>query len=95
MLMLVTNSLLQVKRNRRDSLLIASDMLSYAVHGIGKTELMYKVGLSSAQLNRYMPSLIRSELLEMRNHRSRPIYVTTAKGRNFLATFNALSELIG
>jgi predicted transcriptional regulator len=92
--MLARNSFAQVRRNRRDSLLIASDMLSYAVGGIGKTELMSKVGLSSAQLNRYMPSLIRSELLEIRNHQRKPMYKTTAKGKNFLATLNTLIELL-
>ena len=86
----------EMRRNRRDSIVIASDMLSYAVEGVGKTQLMYKAGLSSAQLNKYMPALVRSELIETQhNHRRRLVYKTTLKGKNFLETFSALAKLIG
>jgi predicted transcriptional regulator len=55
---------------------------------------MYKVGLSSAQLEKYIPVLVRSELLEIENHRSKPVYVTTHKGKNFLDVFERLVRLL-
>jgi predicted transcriptional regulator len=85
---------LQAKGNRRDKLVIISAMLSHAVKGVCKTELMYKVGLSSAQLERYIPVLVRSELLEISNHSKKPVYRTTGKGRSFLDVFDTLVKLL-
>jgi predicted transcriptional regulator len=69
-------------------------MLSCAARGVGKTELMYKVGLSSAQLDKYIPALVRSELLEVSNHKKRALYKTTDKGRSFLDIFDTLIKLL-
>ncbi len=85
---------MQARGNRRDRLVILSAMLSYAARGVCKTELMYKVGLSSAQLDRYIPVLVRSELLEVFNHSKKAVYRTTDKGRSFLDTFDTLVRLL-
>jgi predicted transcriptional regulator len=85
---------LQARGNRRDKLVIISVMLSHAAKGVCKTELMYKVGLSSAQLERYIPVLVRSELLEISNHSKKPVYMTTDKGRSFLDIFDNLVKLL-
>ncbi|MGB8779278.1 MAG: winged helix-turn-helix domain-containing protein [Candidatus Bathyarchaeia archaeon] len=92
--MLTHSPILQVRGNRRDRLVIISVMLSYAAKGVGKTELMYKVGLSSAQLDKYIPVLVRSELLEVSNHTKRALYKTTNKGRSFLNIFDTLVRLL-
>jgi predicted transcriptional regulator len=92
--MLTQSPFLQLRGNRRDKLLIMSVMLSYAAKGVGKTELMYKVGLSSAQLDKYIPALVRSELLEVSNHKKRALYKTTDKGRSFLDIFDTLVKLL-
>jgi predicted transcriptional regulator len=85
---------MQARGNRRDRLVILSAMLSHAAKGVCKTELMYKVGLSSAQLDRYIPVLVRSELLEVSNHSKKAVYRTTDKGRSFLDTYNTLVRLL-
>jgi predicted transcriptional regulator len=85
---------LQARGNRRDKLVIISTMLSYAAKGVCKTELMYRVGLSSAQLERYIPVLVRSELLEISNHSKKSVYTTTDKGRSFLDIFDNLVKLL-
>lgn len=85
----------QFKGNRRDQFFIISDILSFAITGVKKTELMYKAGLSSAQLQKYVRLLFRSELLELSNRKKRIIYVTTAKGKYFLETFVELARLLG
>jgi predicted transcriptional regulator len=92
--MFCRNLLPQFKANRRDQFIIISDILSFAINGIKKTELMYKAGLSSAQLHKYMRLLFSSKLLELSNHKKRTIYVTTAKGKNFLETFGELAKLL-
>ena len=92
--MLDQRLLLEARGNRRDRLVILSAMLSYAVKGVHKTELMYKVGLSSAQLDRYIPVLVRSELIEVCNHTKKAVYRTTEKGRSFLGIFDNLVRLL-
>jgi len=92
--MLSNCALTLMKGSRRDKLVLISDMLQHAAKGVCKTELMYKVGLSSAQLEKYIPVLVRSELLEIENHHSKPVYVTTHKGKNFLDVFERLVRLL-
>jgi predicted transcriptional regulator len=79
---------------QKGQLVIISVILSYAAKGVGKTELMYKVGLSSAQLDKYIPSLVRLELLEVSNHTKRALYKTTNKSRSFLDIFDTLVKLL-
>ena len=69
-------------------------MLSYAAKGMCKTELMYKVGLSSAQVDRYIPVLVKSELLEVFKNSKKAIYRTTDKGRSFVDIFDTLVSLL-
>jgi len=92
--MLTQSPLFQLRGNRRDKFVIMSVMLSCASKGVGKTELMYKVGLSSAQLDKYIPALVKSDLLEVSNHTKRARYKTTEKGRSFLDIFGTLVKLL-
>jgi len=92
--MFTRSSFLQATSRRRDSVLIVSDILSCAAKGAGKCEIMYKVGLSSAQVNRYLFLLLKSELLVVSDNDRRSIYKTTAKGKSFLETFDALTKLL-
>jgi predicted transcriptional regulator len=81
-------------RFRRDSFIIISDILLLAISGMRKTELMCKAGLSSEQLNKYLPKLSKSELLETSRKRRRIVYTTTEKGKNFLQAFEELAKLL-
>jgi len=91
---MLTNCALTLKGNRRDRLVLISDMLNYAAKGVYKTELMYRVGLSSAQLEKYIPVLVRSNLLEIQNHSKKAVYKTTEKGKSFLVIFQGLVKLL-
>ena len=51
---------------RRDRFSIYSDMLTCAIGGTRKTEIMRRVGLSSLQLYKYMDALTRFGLLDVR-----------------------------
>jgi predicted transcriptional regulator len=84
-----------LENNRRDRILILSDILSNANHGIGISELICRVGLSSTQTNKYMPLLLKSQLLETSVEKSRLLYKTTDKGKRFLEKTETLRKLIG
>ena len=92
--MLDKDSFLQAKGNRRDRLVLLSVMLSRADKGVCKTELMYKVGLTSAQADMYIPVLVRSELLQVFNHRKKAVYRTTEKGKSFVDMLGTLFKLL-
>jgi predicted transcriptional regulator len=94
MVMLTYSQFVQLRGVRRDKLVIMSVILSYATKGLGKTELMYKVGLSSAQLEKYIPALVKSGLLEVSSHANRAFYKTTDKGRSFVDVFDTLVGLL-
>jgi predicted transcriptional regulator len=83
----------QEKRNRRDHTLIVSNVLSCAIRGIGKTELMFKAGLNSSQIDKYLSELLNSELLEMYLEKKKPHYKTTGKGKIFLQKISTLRKL--
>jgi len=84
----------QTNGNRRDRIVLFSAMLSRADKGVNKTELMYKVGLSSLQFDRYIPILVGCGLLEVLNHRKRAVYMTTEKGRRFVDKYGILIKLL-
>lgn len=55
---------------------------------------MYKVGLSSAQLNKYLILLLKSELLVASNGDKKSVYKTSDKGKSFLEAFETLTKLL-
>jgi predicted transcriptional regulator len=69
-------------------------MLSRADKGVCKTELMYKVGLTSAQADKYIPVLVRSDLLQVFNHTKKAVYRTTEKGKSFVDRLGTLFRLL-
>jgi predicted transcriptional regulator len=85
---------LQAKIYRRDHILIVSDMLSCAIEGIRRNDLMLRAKLSSAQINKYMPLLIESELMEICSNKERLTYKTTIKGKSFLEKSGKLLRLL-
>jgi predicted transcriptional regulator len=92
--MLGKHFILKANGNRRDRLVLLSAMLSRADKGVCKTELMYKVGLTSAQADKYIPVLVRSDLLQVFNHRKKPVYRTTEKGKSFVDMLGTLFRLL-
>jgi len=89
--MMQKGSFSQTKGNR-DRFSIFSDMLTCAIGGIRKTEIMCRVGLSSLQLHKYMDVLTRYGLLDVQILKKTATYRTTPKGKSFLEAFGALVE---
>jgi predicted transcriptional regulator len=70
---------------------ITSQILEAANEGITKTKIMYKAFLSYGQLKEYLTVLMANDMLEFISVESK--YRTTAKGREYLKAFEAMSSI--
>jgi predicted transcriptional regulator len=89
--MMQKGSFSQAKGNR-DRFSIFSDMLTSAIGGTRKTEIMCRVGLSGLQLYNYLDVLTRCGLLDVQILKKTATYRTTPKGKSFLEAFGTLVE---
>jgi len=82
---------------RRDRHEIIVEILKTAREGKIKTHIMYRVKLSYAQINEYLPLLVNKGLLEpfTVKHRKlhRKLYRTTEKGMKLLRNFESMAKL--
>lgn len=92
--MIPTYRTLVVRNRKRDKIVLIADMLQRATMGVKKTELMYHVGLSTAQFCNYVPELLKSELMERVDSEYGLVYRTTCKGKEFLNTFETLTNFL-
>lgn len=76
-------------RSRTD---IVAEILRASLDGANKTKIMYRAFLSYVQLESYLETLIMNGLLEY--DQGSGIYLTSAKGKQFLKTFDALNDFI-
>jgi predicted transcriptional regulator len=79
-------------KGKRDRLNIFSDMLTCAIGGSNKTEIMCRVGLNGFQLHKYMSVLTKFGLLDVQILKKTAMYITTPKGKSFLEAFGTLIE---
>ncbi len=82
------------ENKRRDRLYIIAEILKIAEDGSLKTQIMYKANLSFAQLKEYLSFLIRMKLLEIQKEERKKIYVTTAKGEEYLDKYGEILSLL-
>lgn len=81
-------------RRRRDRLHIMAEILEVTLGGALKTQVMYKVNLSFAQLNEYLHLLLDLKLLELVENTERNIYKTTSKGVRYLESYRKIRDLL-
>jgi len=81
-------------RKRRGRLQIIEGVLKAARNGIYKTQIMYEAGLSFAQLTEYLSFLIKVGLLEAAKKDEKLIYKTTAKGIQYLKSYDEIKRLL-
>jgi predicted transcriptional regulator len=86
---------LENEHKRRDRLYIIAEILKIAEEGSLKTQIMYKANLSFAQMNEYLSFLLRMGLLEIQKEARKKIYITTAKGEEYLSKHGEISNLLG
>jgi len=90
-------SLLEVQgnpRKRRNRLYIIAEILKVARHGASKTQVMYRASLSFAQLTAYLSLLVEFGLLEAIKKNEKVIYRTTAKGVQYLKSYEEIKHLL-
>jgi len=80
---------------RRSNIEIIAEMLKVGENGAGKTELMYTVNMSYAQLQKYLKFLLSNELIhrvEVGNPSVR--YYVTQKGADLLKSIETVMNLL-
>jgi len=80
---------------RRSNIEIIAEMLKVGENGAGKTELMYTVNMSYAQLQKYLKFLLNNELIhkvEVGNPCVR--YHVTRKGTDLLKSIETVMNLL-
>jgi len=82
---------------RRDRHDIIVEILKTAINGKVKTHIMYKARLSYAQLNEYLPQLVKNGFLTNVKIKGRKdykrVFKTTLKGLKLLESFETIRNL--
>ena len=81
-------------QKRRDRLRIIAQILEISKSGCLKTQIMYRANLSFAQLNEYLSFLIKIRLLTLENENKKSIYLTSAKGNQYLEKYEDIADLL-
>jgi predicted transcriptional regulator len=82
------------RKNNRGKIEIMADVLSLSTSGIKKTHIMYRANLSYEQIIHYLNQLLGKGLIAQDAADGSLVYRTTEKGREFLACYSRMSELI-
>jgi len=77
-----------VINNRRSEIEIIGEILSLAKDGTRKTRILYQTNLSYSQLQTYLSSLLKSNVLKMENFNAVKTYKTTDKGLAVMENIN-------
>ena len=80
----MANINVQLRNSGRDRIAIVSEILEMARQGVLKTNIMYKAGLNSNMLNRYLALMMNAKLLDKVLLKDRVVYKATHKGAEFL-----------
>jgi predicted transcriptional regulator len=78
----------------RDKVAIVAEILEMACDGVQKTSVMYKVGLSSLMLNRYMGLMMNAKLVDMALLNSKVVLKATDRGKEFLRHCHEIIDLL-
>jgi len=79
---------------KRDSLSIIASILSHALHGMGKTQLVYKTNLNFGIMEKYLKFLMKNNLLSPYLLEGNTKYKTTEKGVLFLKELERLNQFL-
>lgn len=82
------------RKNNRGKIEIMADVLSLSTAGIKKTHIMYRANLSYEQILYYLGELMGKGLIGQDVDDGALVYRTTEKGREFLACYSRMSDII-
>ncbi len=81
---------------RRSNIEIMADMLRVGENGAGKTEIMYTVNMSYAQIQKYLGFLItRGFITKVTIGNPSVNYQVTELGRQLLNSIDSVTQLLG
>jgi predicted transcriptional regulator len=78
----------------RDRVAIVAEILDMAYGGVQKTSVMYKVGMSSLMLDRYLRLMMRAKLLDVTLKNNKMALKATDRGKEFLHYCHAIMDLL-
>jgi predicted transcriptional regulator len=78
----------------RDKVAIVAEILEMAGHGVQRTSIMYRVGLSSLMLNRYLRLMMNAKLLDIVLLNNKVVLKATDRGMEFLHHCHEIIELL-
>ncbi len=81
-------------KKKRDSFSITISILSHAMHGTGKTQLVYRTNLNFGTMYKYLRLLMNSGLISAYILDGNKKYKTTEKGISFLRELQKLQEFL-
>ena len=82
------------RKNNRGKIEIMADVLSLSTTGIKKTHIMYRANLSYEQILYYLNELLGKGLIVQDVADGALVYRTPEKGREFLACYGRMVELV-
>jgi len=78
----------------RDRVAIVGEILDMAYGGVQKTSVMYKVGMSSLMLDRYLRLMMRAKLIDVTLTNNKMAVKATNRGKEFLHYCHAIMDLL-
>jgi predicted transcriptional regulator len=82
-------------RNRgRDRIAIVAEILEMGREGVLRTNIMYRAGLNSIMLNKYVELMMKAKLLDKVLLKNRVVFKTTSRGMKFLYHCHEIMNLL-
>jgi len=88
------NADIRRRKPYRDRVAIVAEILDMAYGGAQKTNVMYKVGMSSLMLNRYLRLMMRAKLLDITLMNDKMALKATDRGKEFLRYCREIIDLL-
>jgi predicted transcriptional regulator len=88
------NVTIHSRKPYRDRVAIVAEILEMACGGVQKTNLMYKVGLSSIMLSRYMRLMMNAKLVDIGLMDDKVVLRATDRGKEFLLHCQEIIDLL-
>ena len=83
-----------INAGRRSGIEIIAEILEEARRGVTKTRLVYRTNLNFVVIRKHLDFLLEKDLLEIINENGE-LYMTTAKGFQFLDEYAKMKEILG
>jgi predicted transcriptional regulator len=85
---------IRLRKNGRDRIAIVAEILEMTREGVLKTNIMYRAGLNSIMLNKYIGLMTSAKLLEKVLLNGRVVFKATKKGMEFLHYCYEITRLL-